>query len=265
MSEGERIGLIGPNGAGKSTLLRILAGAALDRSRRSFAPARAAGGPAGAGAAIRVRCDGSRRGRRRGGRGGGGRRTGAAVADRARRQPRFTGDGGRVAVGRLEEAGRAGARAGPTTRPVAAGRADEPPRRREHRVAGSAAGAPRRAGDDHGDPRPAVPAAGRDAHPGAGPPQPRWVAVRRRRLCDLHAREGGGDARAGTARGRAAEHAAPRDGVAAARRGRAHDQAAGAHRPPRRHHERGRRARRRAIRRGRSAWNFRGRSGVRAG
>ena len=41
--------------------------------------------------------------------------------------------------------------------------------------------------------------------------------------------EGGDDARAGAARGGPAQHAAPRDRVAAARRRGAHDQAAGAH------------------------------------
>ena len=47
---------------------------------------------------------------------------------------------------------------------------------------------------------------------------------------DLPAREGRDDARAGAARGGPAQHPAPRDRVAAARRRRAHDQAAGAHR-----------------------------------
>ncbi len=46
--------------------------------------------------------------------------------------------------------------------------------------------------------------------------------------------KGGDDARAGAARGRAAQHPAPRDRVAAPRRRRAHHQAAGAH-PARRH------------------------------
>ena len=122
------------------------------------------------------------------------------------------------------------------------------------------AGAPLR--DRDGDPRSAVSAAGGDAHPRAGSAQRRRAAQRRRRLRDLPAREGRDDARAGAARGRAAQHPAPRDRVAAARRCRAHDQAAGAHPARRRSRRRGGRAGRRAT--SSAAWRWTSRPQERA-
>ena len=69
------------------------------------------------------------------------------------------------------------------------------------------------------------------------------------------AREGGDDARAGAARGGPAQHAAPRDRVAAPRPRGAHDQAAGAHPARRDAGRRGRGARDAATRRGPRRWS----------
>ena len=119
IEEGERIGLIGPNGAGKSTLLRILAGAASPDSgqlsrRRGLRVGHLAQVPQlTPGATVeQIVHEGDRR-RRLGAPGASAQAVhGEAGARRARQRRRdLAVDRRRRAVGRLEEARRARARA----------------------------------------------------------------------------------------------------------------------------------------------------------
>ena len=201
---GDRIGLVAGNGAGKTTLLRCIAGRAdLDAGDITLSrgaciglveqevpsallgarPAR--GGPSRPAArAARPRSLARRRCP------GGVRHPRSALRSAHRRPER-----------RLAAAGAAGARLGHGTRRAVAGRADQPPRRREDRLARSLDQRPGRP-HPHGDrqPRPRLPRRLHQPHPVPPPrPQPPLCpslfrcpppAVRRRRSAGPQACEG---------------------------------------------------------------------------
>ena len=247
---GAKIGVLGPNGSGKSTLLRIMAGQDTDFRGDAAARARRDRGPARAGAAARPRQGRARQRRGRRARdarharplqrarrellGRDRRRVRAAPGrDRRRRrlEPRHHArdrDGRAApAAGRRRRRDPLGWRAAPRgalppaarrTRPAAAGRAHQPPRRR---VGGVAREAPRGLrGHRRGrDARPLLPRQRRRLDPRARP----WP--RTALQGQLH---GLARAEAGAARARGP----PRDGPAADDRARARVGARVAQGPP---------------------------------
>jgi ATPase subunit of ABC transporter with duplicated ATPase domains len=186
LEDGDRVGLIGPNGAGKSTLLKIVAGALApdqgdvarrERLRVGYLPQvpnftegatvrqAVAEGFVDAGGELgweqEARVDELLARLELAGGGGGAERPVAQLS------------------GRLGQAGGAGAGAGARPRVAAAGRADQPSGCGRDPLAGALPGrGPVRHPDRH--PRPPVPAAGGDAHPGARPTQRRRAAGRPR-------------------------------------------------------------------------------------
>ena len=144
VESGERIGVVGLNGGGKTTLLDILAGAEAPRRRAGQPGGRAAAGAPGAGRRAARRGAGARRRARPG--------TAPSTSGPPIPRSRDVLDGlGRARPGphrrravRWREAPRrAGRGADRRSRPGRAGRADQPPRRRGHRLARRA---PRRRG-----------------------------------------------------------------------------------------------------------------------
>ncbi len=234
VDDADRIGVVGLNGAGKSTLLRLLTKAEDPDSGRvtqrrdlrvaalpqalDFAPEMTVRDVV-VGTAWLAR--GARR-RARMGR----RRPGPGDPRRPRHAVPRSGPAGRPDVRRRAPPRRPRRPAGAPGRPARPRRADQPPRRRRHRLAGaSPARPPRRAGGRH--PRPVVPR--RRLHHdlgGRGPDRP-GVRGRLRRV-DPRPRR----ARAGRGghRGAPAEPAAQGDRLAAARPAGPHLQAAVPHR-----------------------------------
>ena len=201
VAEGDRIGVVGRNGDGKSTLLRLLT----RREPPDTGRVTHAGG-------LRVARSGSattstrRRPCARSSSATGRRTSGpptprAATCSPGFRRPgrprRDARPGRRAAVRRRAAPGRAGPGAGRRARPAGARRADQPSRRRGHRLARAPSVGPAR-GARGRDARPLVPRRGLRPHlGGAGRGGPRV----RRRLLGVRARPGRARPDAGGDRG----------------------------------------------------------------